>query len=125
LKNVTLARSPTGATVLCADRVWDFDGAPSRSLTDLGAISNPAFWEGVSHISEILLRNRLYLFGVFHGGGKILVQKVSADRWRPVILDVVKAGWTLYPFQVHLAFEYWLRRKFERRMTRFIGRFQA
>jgi hypothetical protein len=62
---------------------------------------------------------------VLHGRGHLVVQKLSADRWKPVIVDVVKMGGALYPFQFHLAVEYYLRRKFERGFKRFIERFKA
>ena len=123
LKNVTLEWSQSGKRLLCSERVRDYDGSFSKTLSQTGGISNPHFWEHVSGICEALRSSRLYFLGVFHGGSQILVHKLSRDHWRPLILDVTKLGRKMYPFQLDLWRERSLERKFERQLVRFVERF--
>jgi hypothetical protein len=125
LQHVTLARGPRGETLLCADQVVDWDGTPSRSLSETGPIANRPFWSQIDCFIDVLRTRRLYLCGVLRGGSHILVQRTSSDAARPVIIDVMKIGRKLYPFQIQLAWEAALRNKFERGVARFRSRFET
>ena len=125
LKNVTLERSQVGKRLLCSDRIRDYGGNFSRTLSQTGEISNPGFWRHVTGICETLRSRQLYLLGIFHGGSQVLVHKVSLDDWRPVILDVTKLGRKMYPFQLDLWRKRAVERKFERQFVRFCERFSA
>jgi hypothetical protein len=125
LQNQALGRTSEGESVLCADKVLDWDGAPSQTLNRVGKVSNELFWRHVQEVCDVLERDRLYLLGVFHGGNHILVQKVTEHEWKPVLLDVVKLGKGMYPFQIDLWFGASVRRKFQRQLMRFKDRFTA
>jgi hypothetical protein len=123
LENQTLGQTSRGETVLCADKVLDWDGVPSQTLNRVGKVSNEVFWQHVQSICDELERHHIYLLGVFHGGNHILVQKLSQNEWRPVLLDVLKLGRTMYPFQVNLWRASSVRTKFYRQLQRFRNRF--
>ena len=40
LQNMTLGKTSEGASVLCADKVFDYDGTLSRTVNNTGRISN-------------------------------------------------------------------------------------
>lgn len=125
LQNPALGRTSEGESVLCADKVLDWDGVPSQTLNRVGKVSNELFWRHVQEICEGLERHQLYLLGVFHGGSHVLVHKLSQNEWKPVLLDVVKSGRTMYPFQIDLWSAASLRKKFLRQLQRFRNRFMA
>ncbi len=125
LQNQALGRTSGGESLLCADRVLDWDGLPSQTLNRVGRVSNESFWRHVQVICDELERHHIYLLGVFHGGNHVLVQRLSPNEWRPVLLDVVKSGRTLYPFQVNLWLVSSVRTKFHRQLQRFRNRFMA
>jgi hypothetical protein len=123
LQNMILGRTPDGDPVLCADKVLDYDGRMSQTLNQVGSVSNELFWRHVHQVCDGFERHRVYLLGVFHGGNHILVQKISPLEWRPVLLDVVKSGSTMYPFQINLWRDSSVRHKFHRQLQRFQNRF--
>jgi hypothetical protein len=125
LQNMRLGRTADGSTVLCSDKVLNYDGGMSQTLNETGRVFNPSFWRHVEVICDVLKRHGAYLLGVFHGGNHVLVQKCSPDDWRPVLIDVVKCGRRLYPFQVNLTRPTAVRKKYYRQLERFKTRFRA
>lgn len=123
LQNRAFGRTLQGESVLCADTVLDYDGKRSQTLKKVGRISNASFWWHVDTVREVLERHGVLLFGVFHGGNHILVQKRSPDEWRPVLVDIVKSGRTMYPFQFHLWRAASVQNKYHRQIERFRNRF--
>jgi hypothetical protein len=123
LQNPTLGRTSEGESVLCTDKVMDWDGVPSQTLNNVGKVSNELFWQHVQAICEGLERHHLYLLGVFHGGNHVLVQRLSRNEWKPVLLDVIKVGRRMYPFQFNIWGVLSLRNKFHRQLQRFRDRF--
>jgi len=123
LQNMRLGWTSDGRTVLCADKVLNYDGMMSATLNNTGRVSNPSFWRHVEAICEVLERHGQYLLGVFHGGNHILVQKNSPEEWRPVLVDIVKCGRRMYPFQLNLWSPTSVQKKFHRQLARFRLRF--
>jgi hypothetical protein len=123
LKAVRLERAQSGSPLLCSDRLRDYDGAFSKTLSQTGRISNSQFWQEVAAICHLLRTSQLYLLGVFRGGSHLLVHKISPDHFRPVILDVTKMGRQWYPFQFNLWSRRSLEKKVERQLKRFMERF--
>ena len=126
LSNVSLARTAEGQQVLCFDRVADFDGCPSRPLAALGPVANRPFWDSVSQIVRVLRDHDSCLLGVFNSSGySLLVQKLTPDRWQPVIAELPKLGKRMYYYQLPVLFRGSPWPKFERGLRRFIARFRA
>lgn len=109
---------------LISERIRDFDGAYSKSLHEYGKVSNTAFWSHIKNIADMMLREKIYLFDVFHFGNNIIVQQVSENEYRPVIIDCKRLGWSAYPFQLNLMLDSEKEKKFRRRFERFCQRFQ-
>ena len=110
--------------LIISERVLDLDGTYSKSLQEYGKVENPAFWSQVDEISDTMVQQKLYLFDVFHFGSNVLVQRISEDVYKPVIIDCKRLGWAAYPFQLHLMFDSEKEKKFRRRLERFKKRFQ-
>ena len=116
-----LVTTTGGRTALVCGRVVDHDGSPSRFLNDAGAITDPSFRSEVLRFADLLRSHRLYLMSAFEPGN-LLVRRTSDRTSRPVLWpDVLKQGRTLYPLQWHLLSGPVLRRKFERRLERFLN----
>ncbi len=109
--------------VLIEERVFDGDGTPSRSIDEHIAagetLDNEHFWKEVDTLRETLLADKAYLLGVFYGGSNIMVQKISPEVWKPVMVDFKRLGRRSYPFQPHLWSDANLEKKFLRQFERF------
>ncbi len=111
--------------MLIMERITDFDGSFSKTVLEYGRVANEYFWKDVETIVEILKKERLWLFDIFHYGNNMVVKKVSEKVYRPVIIDFKRMGWNSYPLQVNLLFESECRKKFHRRLKKFVRRFKG
>ncbi len=110
--------------ILLMERIVDFDGSYSKTVLEHGKVANENFWKDVDSIVEILTRERLWLFDIFHYGNNIVVKKTTPEIFRPVIIDFKRVGWQAYPAQLNLIFESERRKKFYRRLSKFIEKFK-
>jgi len=111
--------------LLFLQRPKDFDGAYSTTVQKMGAINNASFWEHIDRIVDVLVKNNLFLLDTFYFGNNIIVQRISREEWRPVLVDVKRLGFYTYPLQLHLVFKSQQRRKFLRRLQRFKNFFKV
>ncbi len=111
--------------MLIMERITDFDGRFSKTVLEYGRVANEFFWKDVETIVEILKDENLWLFDIFHYGNNMVVKKVSEEVFRPVIIDFKRMGWSSYPLQINLLFESECRKKFHRRLKKFIKKFKG
>ena len=105
--------------MLISHRPKDYDGTYSKTIEDLGSISNEYFWDAVDFISEEMIIHKIWLFDVFHLGNNIVVQKITKDKLIPIIIDCKRYGYWSYPLQIHLLSDKEKRKKLLRRLKRF------
>ncbi len=111
-------------SLLISERPRDYDGKYSKIIQEHGPVYNVPFWEDIDTIFNLLIEHKIWLFDVFNKGTNIMVQKVSEDVYKPVIIDCKKFGLKSYPLQLHLLFESELRKKLIRRLSYFHRRFK-
>ena len=111
--------------MLIMERITDYEGEFSKTVLEYGKVTNEYFWKDVETIVEILTKERLWLFDIFHCGNNMVVKKVSEKVYRPVIIDFKRMGWHSYPLQINLLFESECRKKFHRRLKKFIKKFKG
>jgi len=123
---IHLARTAAGQSVLCMNRLVNFDGTQSRYMNRYceTQIHNARFWDDIEYLVRVLRQRRTYLLSVFHSGTHVVVRKRSDAEWQPVITHALKLGRTMYRLQFYLASESVLRDKFERGYRRFVKRFR-
>jgi hypothetical protein len=51
---------------------------------------------------NIMASNKLWFFDIFHFGNNILVQRISENKFKPIIIDYKRLGWLSYPLQINL-----------------------
>jgi len=105
-------------------RPLDYDGQYSRPVSDYRAIPHEGFWQQVEEIVQLLDEHRMWFFDIFLLGTNIFVQRLSANEWKPVIVDYKHIGWKSFPMQVNLLFATEKRKKFYRSYRRFEARFR-
>lgn len=111
---------------LIQSRPKDYDGQYSTSVYQYGPFKNEAFWKHIKIIENILLDNQIYPLDIFRGGGNIMIQKISEQEWKPVLIDFKRVGYR--PFADSLDFKLILkseqRKKFLQRMESFLKTFK-
>jgi len=115
--------------VIVQERVMDYDATPSLSVEEEtrehGKIGNVPFWKDIERLKKIFLSEGSPLLGVFHKGSNVVVKKMSADKWAPVIIDFKRLGGRSYPFQPHLLLRSELQKKFLRQFENFEEKYKA
>ena len=111
--------------MLVAERPKDYDHYYSKSVLEYGTISDKNFWRYVDEVAEHLIKNKLWLFDVFHFGKNIIVQRVSKNTYKPIIIDYKRFGYLCYPLQVNLILDSEKEKKLYRRLERFRKNFKA
>jgi len=109
---------------LLSERPRDFDGKYSQIIIEHGPVHNVHFWNDIETIFHLLMEHEVWLFDVFNKGTNILVQKVSNDIYRPVVIDCKKFGLKSYPFQLNLLLKSECRKKLRRRLGYFKQKFK-
>ncbi|TVQ45710.1 MAG: hypothetical protein EA362_08425 [Saprospirales bacterium] len=110
--------------LLISERPRDYSGEYSKIIQEHGPVENASFWEDIDTIFHLLIEHKIWLFDVFNKGTNIIVQKVSENVFRPVIIDCKKFGLKSYPLQIHLWLESERRKKLIRRLSYFHQRFK-
>ncbi len=110
---------------LVAGRPVDFDGNPSRSLSEYGKVRNEYFWKDIDIIVSLFRKYDIWFFDAFRLGENVFVQKLTDKEWKPVIVDYKRLGWKSYPVQLNLLFNSERKKKFFRRLNRFEESFRA
>ncbi len=105
-------------------RPMDFDGSHSRSVSEYGKVSNPFFWQEVNHLISLFEKHNIWFLDAFQFGTNVFVQRLSEERWKPVIIDFKRQGWRSYPMQFNLLWRSEKRKKFFRKYARFLALFQ-
>lgn len=105
--------------LLITERPKDFDDSFSKPLIEYGGIDNLSFWKSVDSIANLMVRHKLWLFDVFHMGNNIVVQRISENTYKPIIIDCKRFGWSSYPLQVNLLLDSEKEKKFHRRLDKF------
>lgn len=105
--------------MLISQRPKDFDGSFSKTLIEYGPIENVYFWESIDIIISLMTKHKLRFFDAFHQGNNIVVQKISEDKYKPIIIDCKRVWWAAYPLQVNLLFNSEKQKKFNRRIVQF------
>lgn len=105
--------------MLVAERPKDYDLNYSKSLLEYGKISDKKFWRDVDEIATRLIKNKLWLLDVFHFGNNIIVQRVSKNSYKPIIIDCKRFGYLYFPLQVNLILNSEKEKKLYRRLERF------
>jgi len=109
---------------LLSERPRDYNGEYSRIIMEHGPVHSKEFWEDIETIFGLLMDHKIWLFDIFNRGTNIMVQKLSEDVFRPVIIDCKKFGLRSYPCQVNLWFESERRKKLIRRLGYFKQKFK-
>lgn len=100
---MSLVEDARGGCVLRTECIRDYDGNVSRSAKEHGPIDNAYFWKDVETLMEIMDHEDFYLSDIFNReGNNVLVRKISPDVWRPVMIDLKRAGRTIFPFRPEL-----------------------
>ncbi len=110
---------------LVTGRPMDHDGSHSLSLSVYGRVSNEYFWSDIDRIVSLLEKYNIWFFDAFRLGENVFVQKLSAKRYRPVIVDYKRLGWKSYPAQLNLLLNSERKKKFYRRLRRFEESFRG
>jgi len=110
--------------LLISERPKDFDGTFSKTLIEYGSINNINFWESIDFIVHQMVDHKLRFFDIFHIGNNILVQRISEDVYKPIIIDCKRIGWSSYPLQINLLLDSEKKKKFYRRFNRFKRKFK-
>ncbi len=113
-----------GKSFLVAARPMDFDGSYSLPLNDYGKVGNSSFWEQSERLVKLLDRHSLWFLDIF-GSTNIIVQRLSEQQWKPIIIDYKHLGWKAFPMQLNLVLDSEKRRKFYRSYHRFKALFRA
>lgn len=110
---------------LVTARPLDYDGSHSKPVCDYGRVSNEYFWEEIEKIVELFEQHNIWFFDAFQIGTNVFVQRLSEEKWKPIIVDYKRLGWKSYPVQLNLLFDTEKRRKFYRKYRRFVQNFRA
>lgn len=110
--------------ILVSERPKDYDGSFSKTLQECSHISNENFWSDIDKISDMMLEKKLYFFDIFHHWNNILVQRISKDNFKPIIIDCKRCWWLSYPLQLNLILDSEKEKKFKRRLERFKKNFK-
>jgi hypothetical protein len=102
--------------------VRDFDGAVSQQLKQAGPVKNAHFWKCFHSILAWMLRENIPFYDFTPKN--ILVKKLSATKWIPVIIDYETTGPRSVPFQLLLHFNFFSRMKVRRRAERLMRQYQ-
>ncbi len=104
---------------LITTRPMDYDGSHSLPVSDYGKISNAHFWNEMKKIVALFEKHNLWFFDAFQLGTNVFVQRLSEDRWVPIIVDFKRHGWRSYPAQLNLLCDSEKKKKFYRKYHRF------
>ncbi len=110
---------------LVTARPLDYDGSHSRPVCDYGRVANKYFWKEVEKIVELFEVHNIWFFDAFQIGTNVFVQRLSPEKWKPIIVDYKRLGWKSYPVQVNLLFDSEKKRKFYRKYRRFVQSFRS
>lgn len=100
-------------------RPKDFDGAYSKTLKQFWTVDNIYFWACMEELLESLIQQKIWLLDIFTWTWKnILVQRISEDKFKPVIVDCKKYGWRSFPLQFNLLLDSEKAKKMRRRFKR-------
>ncbi len=111
-------------TMIIASRAFDYDGTPSRTLQNHGPTNNANFWNHIDSIVDYMIESRRFIFDIFNAGQNIIVQKLSANEFVPVLIDVKKVGRSMYPTQLQLLHPSGQSNKFRKKLEGFQNRFK-
>ena len=110
---------------LISERPRDYDQSFSKTLQECKNISNDHFWNDIEFIVKEMVKCKLWYFDVFHLGNNIIVQQVSEQAYKPIIIDFKRVGWSSYPLQINLLFPKEKERKLYRRLEQFKNTFKT
>ena len=104
---------------LIMTRPKDYTGEYSRNLIEFGKVKNQYFWQCIEEICLVFEKNNLWYHDIFFKGNNLLVQKISKDKFQPVMIDLKDIGNLLSPIQFNLFLKSEQKKKFYRRFNRF------
>ncbi len=110
---------------LVTARPLDYDGSHSRPVCDYGRVANKYFWKEVEKIIELFEAYNIWFFDAFQIGTNVFVQKLSPEKWKPIIVDYKRLGWKSYPVQLNLLVDSEKKKKFYRKYRRFVQSFRS
>lgn len=110
---------------LITARPMDYDGSHSLPVSDYGKIDNNHFWNEMEKVVALFEEHNLWFFDAFQLGTNVFVQRLSADHWRPIIVDFKRHGWRSYPAQINLLCDSEKKKKFFRKYQRFVTLFRG
>jgi hypothetical protein len=88
-----LTLTDDGRPALCAERPFDVDGRPARTVLETGPIDNGPFWNDVDRIVRVLRERATVQLSAFTPRTcSLLVHRVSRTQWRAEITNVLKFG---------------------------------
>lgn len=110
--------------VLYMERPRNYDWTYSITLQEHGPTDNEAFWEHIEKIERICRDNKFRLFDILRMWKNILIQKISETEFKPVIIDCKRTeNWSKLT-QPNLLLNSERRKKFYRRLARFMKDFR-
>ncbi len=111
--------------VLYSSRPRDYDWSYSKNIQELWVIHDDTFWEHIHFITDELLKHKLRFTDIFHLWNNLIVQKVSPNQYKPILVDVKRLGARMYPLQPLLYLPGQMKKKFLRRLQKFKWKFHA
>jgi len=115
-----------GESLLVMERPRDFDGTFSVSVADYGTIDNEHFWRCVDEIAHAMVQSDMISIDIFNEGQNILVQRVSEEEYRPVLVDVKCINRAVpHLRRPQLVFKSHLIKTFVRKLAQFKKKFQV
>lgn len=105
--------------------IVNYDWSQALSMDEFWSVDNEAFWNHIKEIYNTFLSKELYYVDLFHKWNNVVVQKLSENEWKPVIIDLKRmACRRQYPLQPQLLIKKFARNKFIRRWERFCSHFK-
>lgn len=104
-----------GNSLIC-ERVVDYDGMKSKTMSEFGSIENDNFWSEIEEIHNIIMEEEIWLLDVFRHKN-IVVKRISEDTYSPRLIDI-KRIWNLaFIGQLKLLTKRWKKNKINKTYT--------
>lgn len=106
---------------LIQNRPKDYTGNYSATVISLKSVTNDSFWKHVKIIEELFVKHDFYPLDIFRGGGNVIVQKISFDEWKPILIDIKRVGYRpiVDSLDFKLIFKSEQKKKFSQRLAAF------
>jgi hypothetical protein len=75
-----------GNSLIC-ERVVDYDGMKSKTMSEFGSIENDNFWSEIEEIHNIIMEEEIWLLDIFRHKN-IVVKRISEDTYSPRLIDI-------------------------------------